>query len=238
MKKSILFVMTGVMTLCLAACGSGEQQTAEAETETVTETVTEEVAPEAAAEATTDAATDVSTNDTEADGNVYDVEEEHEPMVDPTQFATFTEIVDSLDKEAGFANVKIDGTDVLLITGYKYDYDGNGMLASTEAEVYYYDENGAIVYAGYATSGGTSYPLTIVGDKLYAGGNHYVKKLGLEDGKLVELEQAYELFDKDGNATYFIYSSGEETQLEDEKTLETFYDDMFGGEVVVFLNAG
>ncbi len=166
-------------------------------------------------------------------------DEEHVAIVDPSKFATFTEIVDSLPAEAAYANATIDGTDVLLVTEYTYDYDGDGKkLVSIESDVYYYDENGAVAYAGYVTSGGTSYPLTIVDGTVYVGGNHYVKKVGLKDGKLVDIEEVYVNYDKDGNATYFSSKDDKETQLEDDTELNKFYDEMFEGELVTFSKVG
>ncbi len=172
-------------------------------------------------------------------GEEVALEEEHEPM-DITGCDTFTQIVDKMPEGYGYANATIGGTDVLLVTDYVYENDDKGTLATINADVYYYDNDGVPTYAGYATSGGTAYPLAIADGKLYCAGNHFVRKMDLKDGSLVVDEEAYEEFDTNGDATYYLSSETHEVEadengkVEDDTVLSKMFDELFEAEVVAF----
>ncbi len=160
---------------------------------------------------------------------------EHTPL-DVTGCETFTDIVDILPSGYGYANATIGDTDALLVTEYTYDNDGNGTLVTIESDVYYYDD-GVVAYAGYVSGGGTSYPLAIADGCLFVGGNHYMDKMVIKDGKIVTKEGAYEVFDENGTATYFKNSDVDAAasgQTADEKTLEDLFNTYFDAEVITF----
>nr|MCR5101920.1 hypothetical protein [Butyrivibrio sp.] len=131
--------------------------------------------------------------DKQASASIPD-EEEHVPM-DITGCDTFTQIVDKLESESGYANATIGDTDVLLVTEYLYDYDGNETYAAIDADVYFYSEEGVPEYAGYVTAGGTAYPLTVADGTLYLGANHFVKKMTMYENLLVVDEEALVEYD-------------------------------------------
>ncbi len=169
-------------------------------------------------------------------------EEEHIPM-DITGCDTFTQIVDKLPAEAGFANVVVNDVDVLLVTEYIYDYEGNETYAAIDSEVYYYNEDGIPTYAGFVTAGGTAYPLSVKDGKLYAGGNHYIKGYTLSEGKMVIDEEAYVEYDANGEPTYYVSSdikeveAGENGVVSDDTILNRLYDEYFDADMIVFSKA-
>ncbi len=166
-------------------------------------------------------------------------EAEHVMATDISGCDTFTQIVDKLEDGKGYANANIDGTDVLLISSGTYD-NMDGKQAAIDAEVFGYNADGAVEYLGYVESGGTAYPLTISDGKLLSGGNHFMCKSGITDGKLVTVEQVLEEYDSDGKATYH-YSpneGGQEDQDKGMKRFEDLVDLMMNGEVIDFQPVG
>ncbi|MCR4890784.1 MAG: hypothetical protein K5989_01165 [Lachnospiraceae bacterium] len=168
---------------------------------------------------------------------------EHKPM-DITDCDTFTQIVDKLPADAGFANATIDGVDVLLVAEAVYGYDENGTNAAIDADVYYYDKDGVPTYAGYVFAGGTAYPLSIGDGKLYVGGNHFIGKMTLQDGKMVYVEDAHVEYDGTGAATYYYRSdtqkveADEKGQVADDTVMNRLYDEFDKAEMIVFSKAG
>ncbi len=172
--------------------------------------------------------------------NMPDDEDAHIPM-DITGCDTFTQIVDKLPAGWGYSNATVDGVDVLVVTENTFNNDPDGeQMAAIDADVYFYD-NGAPAYAGYVTSGGTAYPLTVADGKLYTGGNHYVQCFSMIDFGLVIEEEAWVEYDTDGAATYYAHSdlhdmpgADENGQVEDDTKLNELFDKMLEGEVIVF----
>ena len=161
------------------------------------------------------------------------------PSIDITGCDTFTNIIDKkLEKGMGYANVTLDGTDVLLVCSMAYDnLDGN--MAAIDAVVFGYDKNGAPFEIGKVCSGGTAYPLTVVDGKLFAGSNHWICKYALTDDKLMIMEDASVVYDEAGNGTYFYESEdgGDYSnfdQAEAQKIYDKLYDEMSKGEIVNF----
>ncbi len=173
---------------------------------------------------------------------VLPVEEEHIPM-DITGCDTFTQIVDKLPAEAGFANVVINDVDVLLVTEYIYDYEGDETYAAIDSDVYYYNAEGIPAYAGFVSAGGTAYPLSVKDGKLYASGNHYVKKYTESEGSIVIEEEAYVEYDTNGEPTYYVSSdikeveAGENGEVSDDTILNRMYDEYFDADMIVFSKA-
>ncbi len=167
---------------------------------------------------------------------IPDAQEEHIPL-DITGCDTFTQIVDKLDDGMGYANEKIGDTDVLLVATGTYDYDG--IDAGIDAELYWYHD-GVPEYLGYVEAGGTAYPLSTAGERLYVGGNHSMAKYMVDTGLLLIDEEAYEVFDTDGNATYYYHSdvkdvgADENGQVPDDSVLAGFFDEFDEAEVIEF----
>ena len=149
--------------------------------------------------------------------DIPDEEEEHIPR-DISDCDTFTQIVDRLEMGEGYANATIDGTDILLVTDYVYEYEGEGTgkYGAISADIYYYNEDGAPSYAGYVAASGTAYPLAVSDGRLFVCGGHYVKKMILFAGGMANDEEAYVEYDSDGNGTYY-YRSDTHTVNDDEE---------------------
>ncbi len=151
--------------------------------------------------------------------------------VDLSQYDTFTQLVDSLKTGMGYANVNLDGTDVLLISSGCYKWDDTN--AAIDSSVFMYDE-GKIAFLGTVQSTGTANPLAVADGKLYVAGHHFVDKYTVKDGKLAVAEGAREEFDTDGNATYYV---GDE-KVEDDTTLTKMFDEAMNAEIIDFSVVG
>ena len=170
-------------------------------------------------------------------------EEEHVPVVDIADCDTFTQIVDKLPKGCGYTNAKIGDSDVLLVATGTYD-DQDGHNAAIDAEIYVYTDEGKPLYTGFVEAGGTAYPLAVNNDKLYVGGNHFMKAYTMSFGYPCWDEYAWEEFDANGNATYYYRSDikdisevgadAETGELKDDSVLSRLYDEAFSGEILNF----
>ncbi|MBO6196625.1 MAG: hypothetical protein J6O03_03965 [Butyrivibrio sp.] len=171
---------------------------------------------------------------------IPDDEDSHVPM-DITGCDTFTQIVDKLENGMGYANATINGTDVLLVTSYTYDFDGEGKMAAIDADIYCYNADGVPTYCGYAQCGGTSYPLSVAGDLLYVGNGHGMKKMTIVGTVLAVDEQAYVEYDQDGNETYYYTSDLHDVEGTDENGVypdnekyTDFFAEFMNAEVIEF----
>lgn len=150
---------------------------------------------------------------------------------------TFTEI---LDKKytfgSGYTNAKLGDTDVLLLSDELFD-NGDGTYAALGAEVYCY-KDGAPYYLGYVKSGGTANPLAIKDGNLFAAGHHYIGKITVEDNALKTLEEAWQTFDKEGNASYHYAADGMKDNGLKSGMAEPYFDGLYAeyveGETILF----
>ena len=122
------------------------------------------------------------------------VTEEHEMTTKMEGCDTFTQIVDGLEKGQGYANANLGGTDVLLVSSGTYTYEED-FYAAIDAEIFFYND-GTPEYLGYVECGGTAYPLAVKDGILYVANGHSVKKMTVEDGKLVTAEEGGTLFEE------------------------------------------
>ena len=153
--------------------------------------------------------------------------------VDLTKYGTFTEMINDFKPGMGYANIKLGDTDVFLVSSGTFNWDGKDN--AIDSSIFMYDDNGGIVLIGQVASIGTAYPLMTADGCLFAGGHHEVFKYTVKDGKIVIAEEAEEVFDTAGNATY--YYSNDPTKNEevpDNSNLTRLFDEYFGGEVVEF----
>lgn len=116
-----------------------------------------------------------------------------------------------------------DGYDVLLVTDEVYD-NGDGNMASINATVYGID-NGEPCYAGSVWSDGTAYPIAAYEDLLMFGGNHRMAMANVIDTAVIIQKEAYEEFDEQGNATYFLNEGDIDNikELENDSILTEMY---------------
>lgn len=136
---------------------------------------------------------------------------------------TFTQIVDRLGPGHAYANVKLGSTDVLLVASGAFD-DTDGHYNCIDADIFCYID-GKPKYIGNAASNSTAYPIAVKNGFLYVGGHHFIAKYTVTDNELVIAEVADELFDENGNATYY-YSSdnGEDNSNISQDEAEAIFD--------------
>ncbi len=188
MKKKVLsIILTLLLATVLTACGQKNAGTDPSDTGSAGSADTETAGTDQ------DAMTDEA------------IPDDHTPSVDISDCDTFTQIVDKLPDGAGYANVTLDGTDLLLVSSGTYD-NGDGVMAAIDAEIFAYTPLGAIEYLGYVEAGGTAYPLCTIDEKLLCGGNHFMSSYTVRSGKLFLVESVIEQYDTDGNATYYLNS--------------------------------
>ena len=148
--------------------------------------------------------------------------------VDISKYSTFTQIVNDLKTGMGYANVNLDGTDVLLVATGCYDWDG--ISAAIDSYVFMYGEDGTVVYLGTLQSGGTANPLVVYDGKLITATHHTVAKNTVKNGKLVVVEEASETFDTNGNATYYVGSK----KVDDDTKLTEMFKEAMDAEIIDF----
>ncbi|MCR5420487.1 MAG: hypothetical protein K6E98_05750 [Lachnospiraceae bacterium] len=201
----------------------------------------------------------LSTSDEDLDG--FDIEAVAQQMYQPSygefipgdfmqertgknEFASYDEVISSLEKGEGYAYVTLKGYDgeVLLITDYVYDnLDGN--MATIEANVYA-DYDGVVSNIGNIFSQGTAYPIACEDGILYVGGNHSYESdwISGENQAIMVKDYIYEDFDSEGNSSYggFLrktpdYDHDEEVTDENGKELlDKYTEEYFEKQVVNF----
>ncbi|MBR1476956.1 MAG: hypothetical protein IJ608_03225 [Lachnospiraceae bacterium] len=146
----------------------------------------------------------------QAGADTLDEAKEHIPR-DISGCDTFTQIVNTLENGAGYANTTIDGVDVILIADQVYELDGGGTgrFNAIDAEVYYYSEDGVPTYAGYVAAAGTAYPLAVSDGKLFVCSGHFVRKMVIADGKMVSDEEVNSPDDSRFNELFGQYEKAE-----------------------------
>ncbi len=151
---------------------------------------------------------------------------EQAPDIDISGCDTFTQIVDKLEAGKGYATTSIWDTDALLISSGTYEWEP-GKNAAIDAAIYVY-KDGTPTYLGTVCAGGTAYPLAI-GDKyLYVGGNHFVTKYLIDNDALMEVEEAYVVYDTDGNETNYYRTCNSQFEDYDEATAKSNLEGLFG----------
>ena len=158
---------------------------------------------------------------------VVEVEDEESSITPPFLEALekYDSIISTLTTEQYYAFASVgDGYDVLLVADGVYDnLDGN--MAAIDAIVYGLD-NGEPCYAGSVWSDGTAYPIAVYEDMLMFGGNHRMAMANVIDASVIVQKEAYEEFDEQGNATYFLNEGDIDNikELEDNSVLTEMYD--------------
>jgi hypothetical protein len=151
----------------------------------------------------------------------------------------YEEIINSLDAGQAYAYADIAGSDnkALLIASGAYD-NGDGTMAAIDAEIYCKDKSGEVISYSYITSDGTAYPISEKDGFLYYGGNHHVAKIYIDisNEAVMTKEDAEEVFDTDGNATYYYFSLDEEFdgEVDDDSHLTQLFDEYGEADVIEF----
>ena len=89
-------------------------------------------------------------------------------------------------------------------------------------------------------AGGTAYPLAIYDGKLYAGGNHGIRRFTITDGIFCIDEEAYVEYDTNGDATYYHHSDlreldgDENAVVPDDSAMLNMYADLENAEVIEY----
>ncbi len=171
--------------------------------------------------------------------NVY-VAPKQEASIDISGCDTFTQIVDKLDTGKGYANVTIGDTDVLLIADGTYEWESD-LFAAIDAEIYFY-KDGAPAYLATVSAGGTAYPLAVKDGNLYVGGNHFMSKYLIDNGFLVETEEAYVEYNGDENGTYYYKTCNSQFEDYDAETAHNRFEELFAeqadAEIISFQPVG
>ncbi len=162
------------------------------------------------------------------------LEDDHVPM-NISGCATFTDIVNKLEKGQAYSQTTISGTDVLMVSESPFSFNSNGSESeANDSEIYRYNE-GEIEYLGHVTSGGTAYPLMICDDDLYTAGNHFVRKYKIDESGLVLAKEIWVNYDSDGIGTYYRIEDGKTEILDpDDEDVFTMYDFVDYGTIIVF----
>ncbi len=153
--------------------------------------------------------------------------------VDLSKYGTFTKMIDDFKPGMGYANEPVGDTDVFFVSSACYNGE-NDTKNAIDSTLFVYD-NDAIAMIGQVASIGTAYPVTINDGYIYVGGHHNVFKYTVKDGKLVVAEEASEVFDTNGNSTYYYAADGAEAQeVKDDSNLTRIFDEYFSGKPVEY----
>ena len=237
-KRLIVSTLTCLaLTVVLAGCSGADKA------DTGAQPATEETQENEAADAGADS--EGSGEQTSYDPAAFQVSDvyiapEQAVTTDISGCDTFTQIVDKLEEGKGYANVTIGDSDVLLVSSGTYEWE-QGKHAAIDAEIFYYTDD-VPTYLASVSAGGTAYPLAIKDGDLYVGGNHFMSKYLIDNGFLIETEEAYVQYDTDGNETYYYNTCNSQFEDYDEATAESRFNDLFteqeSAEVIEFQPAG
>ena len=170
---------------------------------------------------------------------VYSEEHEMTTVIDGCD--TFTQILDKEEnKGMGYINAHIGDDDVLLMASETYEYDTD-LYAAIDAEIFCYKDN-IPTYMGYVAAGGTAYPLSVKDGVLFVGGNHFMTKYSIRDDELLIIEEAYVMYDTDGNPTYYYRAEGEDfsdySSAEAEQKFNSLFDEIDEESILYFETVG
>ncbi|MBP3804723.1 MAG: hypothetical protein J6I76_12680 [Oribacterium sp.] len=226
MKKKCIMIIAAVAAASLSAC-AGNNSIA---------------VPEATTRAESTVAEAIYDPSTQPGANMPEDETipEEKIDIDISDCKDFDQIIDKLSTDMGYAETKMGGTDVLLVTPGTFKGDDKGTRAATIAEVYWIDKDNNLRDGGHVRSGGTANPLTAAGDYIYASGHHYVKRYTLKDDSLVIDLEASEKFDEKGNVTYYLHSDLRDVEadangeVKDDSALNDLNREMWEADIVGF----
>ena len=153
--------------------------------------------------------------------------------VDLSKYETFTKMINDFKPGMGYANEPVGDTDVFFVSSGCYDGE-NGTKNAIDSSLFIYD-NDKIVFLDQIASSGTAYPVSLNDGFIYVGGHHNVFKYTVKEGKLILSEEASEVFDSAGNATYYYGADGAEAkEAKDNSDLTRLFDEYFAGKPVEY----
>lgn len=152
-----------------------------------------------------------------------------DPIEVSKESAGYDEIIDSLTIGQAYALVEsVSYGPILFVAHDAYDY-GDGIMAAIDADVYYRNYQGNIVFAGNIQCDGTAYPIATTDQFIWMGGGHHISKLYIDEStdKLTTSIEATEIFDTEGNATYYNYSEDDSSDenIEDDSLFLSLFDE-------------
>ena len=252
MKKKIAGIMVAALSASMVLGGCGNTGSSVSEPEPAKETGSEaadpaqeeKIAEEKSVEQAEEKEEKADTQETYdpasfAVSDVY-VAPDQAPATDITGCDTFTQIVDKLEDGRGYANATIGDADALLISSGTYEWEA-GKNAAIDAEIFIYKDEKP-TYLATVSAGGTAYPLSVKDGNLYVGGNHFISKYLIDTGVFNELEEAYVIYDGDGNGTYYYKTCNSQFEDYDSETAQSRFDELFaeseGAEIIEFQPVG
>ncbi|MBR6452331.1 MAG: hypothetical protein IKS87_06465 [Lachnospiraceae bacterium] len=194
-------------------------------------TYTDRLAEQKQNDQSTDNVSDQTDTEQEAyDPAAFDVSDVYEapeqtPSVNISGCDTFTQIVDKLEAGKAYANVKIWDTDVLMVASGTYEWEP-GKNAAIDADIFIYKDS-VPTYLATVAAGGTAYPLALKDGYLYVGGNHFMTQYLVDEGFLVETQEAYVSYDADGKDTYYYKTCNSQFEDYDQATAKSNLEELF-----------
>ncbi|WP_026653021.1 hypothetical protein [Butyrivibrio proteoclasticus] len=156
------------------------------------------------------------------------------PIIDITGCTSFEQIIDNkLSEGMGYATVKIDGADVLLVSSSCYDKEGTNVAVNST--IFVMSDTGKIVEAGKIMSGGSAYPVSVKGNYLYTAADDIVTRYVIDNDNTVWIDNsAYVEYDDSNNATYYSRDMLEEHEEKDYTLLKEMYEEFSEAQVIEF----
>jgi hypothetical protein len=153
--------------------------------------------------------------------------------VDLSKYETFTKMINDFKPGMGYANEPVGDTDVFIVSSGCYNGE-NGTQNAIDSSLFVY-EGDKIAYIGQVASTGTAYPVSIKDGYIFVGGHHNVFKYTVKDNKLVVAEEASEVFDTNGNSTYYYAKDGAAAEeVKDDSNLTRLFEEYFSGKPVEY----
>lgn len=127
-----------------------------------------------------------------------------------------------------YAQAEMDGTPIFLVSDGFYE-DGDHTYAMS-CDVYRVGEDAAPLKLGSLESAGTAYPLCAGADGFYVTSGHSIEVYNMDaaGSQLVLTQSHTEVYDENGNATYYrLDSRGQSVESTEEEYLEAWdrYDE-------------
>ncbi len=122
-----------------------------------------------------------------------------------------------------YAQAEMDGTSIFLVSDGFYQ-DGDHTYAIS-CDVYCVGEDAAPFQIGSLESGGTAYPLSIGADGFYVTSGHSIEVYAIDaaSGKLGLVRSSTEVYDENGNVTYFrLNDQGQNVESTEEEYREAW----------------
>lgn len=130
------------------------------------------------------------------------------------------------------------GNRALLVTSGVYD-DLEGHMASIEASVFSFTEDGTISDCGCVRSQGTSYPLAVRNGELYVAGHRFIDRYSLDEdvSGLIETGSLLEVLDSLGEPLHYVLDK-DMVCVPGDSLVEAAFNEWSRAEVISFIPVG